>query len=99
MSKTDRNVINEPPMKKKKIILKPRHSLFKAQESNETGSLENNSTNRVDEKLVKTNVGTNVQHFVLLLKEKLEKSSLKKLISEIKAYKEQGLINPLLNLL
>ena len=63
------------------------------------GSLENSSTNEGDEKIVKTNIGTNAQHFVLLLKEKLEKPSLKKLISEIKAYKEQGLIDPLLNLL
>ena len=38
MSKTDRKLINEPPMKKKKIILKPRHSLFKEQESNDTGN-------------------------------------------------------------
>ena len=36
---------------------------------------------------------------MLLLKRKLEKSDLKNLIHEIKAYKEQGAIEPLLTLL
>ena len=36
---------------------------------------------------------------MLLLKTKLEKSNLKKLICEIKIYKEHGTIEPLINLL
>ena len=51
------------------------------------------------EKNVKPTLSTNIQDFVLLLKEKLGKPSLKKLICEIRAYKEQGTIDPLLTLL
>ena len=42
---------------------------------------------------------TNIQQFVLLLKRKLEKDMLKKLISEIKAYKVLGTIDSLIDLL
>ena len=48
---------------------------------------------------VKASSASNIQHFVVLLKEKLDKPSLKALICEIKAYKELGTIEPLLNLL
>ena len=42
---------------------------------------------------------TDIQQFVLLLKRRLERGDLKNLIREIKAYKEQGTIDPLLRLL
>ena len=63
------------------------------------GPSETNLTETGAEKNVKPNLSTNIQDFVLLLKEKLEKPSLKKLICEIRAYKEQGTIDPLLTLL
>ena len=51
------------------------------------------------EKSIQPNISTNIQDFVILLKEKLGKTSLKKLICEIKAYKEHGTIDLLLDLL
>ena len=58
-----------------------------------------NESLQVDDKHVKAKTDTNIQHFVLLLKEKLEKPKLKTLICEIKAYKELGTIQSLSNLL
>merc|ERR1712150_52823 len=89
----------QPPNKRKKIVLKPRQELFtEASEKNDPGT-----DVRPD---MKENVGNanngpsiGIQEFVLLLKTKLEKSNLKKLIGEIKAYKELGTIDPLLKLL
>ena len=42
---------------------------------------------------------TDIQQFVLLLKSKLQKIHLRQLIGEIKVYKENGMITPLLDLL
>ena len=42
---------------------------------------------------------TDIQQFVLLLKSKLQKIHLRQLIGEIKVYKENGMIKPLLDLL
>ena len=42
---------------------------------------------------------TDIQQFVLLLKSKLQKIHLRPLIGEIKVYKENGIIKPLLDML
>ena len=69
----------------------PNHILIAAQNNGHTENESNNSAN--------VNTTTDIQQFVLLLKTKLEKSNLKKLICEIKTYKEHGNIEPLMKLL
>jgi len=100
ISTANMNAANQPPPKKKKIILKPRQSIFNDDtENSEEGPSVSNESLQVDDKHVKAKTATNIQHFVLLLKEKLEKPKLKTLICEIKAYKELGTIQSLSNLL
>ena len=84
-----------PPLKRKKIVLKPR-----AVSNGDNGLQEEATTNHqpvVEEKASATN--TDMQQFVMLLKRKLEKADLKALIQEIKVYKNEGTIQPLINLL
>jgi hypothetical protein len=93
----EKNVVMAPLNKKKKIVLKPRQPLFSGATKNEI--VENQSIMKTSNNIAIEHPTTDIQQFVLLLKRKLEKSNLKKLIYEIKEYKEHGNIERLIKLL
>lgn len=72
----------EPPAKRKKIVIKSR-------------SAASSNCDSKPEETVVTKPKTDIQQFVLSLKERLEKKELKKLIACIKVYKEKADVKPL----
>jgi len=97
-SKIESKTVLQPPNKRKKIVIKPRGSIF---EENVNNQLEQTNTPIDSENSGASNItpNTDIQQFVLLLKSKLQKIHLRQLIGEIKVYKENGMIKPLLDML
>ena len=90
---------NQPPSKKKRIVIKPRSAISDDQLPKDESS---KSTTKVSNGEVKSQppaAQPDIQRFVLSLKERLEKKELKQLILNVRTYKEKGDIQPLITLL
>jgi len=86
-----------PPSKRQKIVIKPRAPLIIKQPATAEAQAEVS-----DVKVAKTTsqeaTGSSIkdiQHFVLKLKERLEKSAIKEIIMCVRSYKEKGDVRPL----
>jgi regulator of telomere elongation helicase 1 len=86
-----------PPSKRQKIVIKPRAPLVIKQPATAEAQAEVS-----DVKVAKTTsqeaTGSSIkdiQHFVLKLKERLEKSAIKEIILCVRSYKEKGDVRPL----
>lgn len=98
----------QPPAKKQRIVIKPRQQQDQEKKQQPLGvsdgklsTCEEAVTNAETAVSSKTSAirrfksKTDIQHFVLSLKERLEKKELKEVIVCVKTYKEQGNVNPL----
>lgn len=95
----------QPPAKKQRIVIKPRQqqdqqqplgvSDGKSSTCEEASASAAEAAGSISKTSSRFKSKTDIQHFVLSLKERLEKKELKEVIVCVKMYKEQGRVQPL----